>query len=121
MLQNFDFEASESRSRILNQARFLLQDAQEMVVEQIWDTIAADSTSEELAYFARLKFAVPVATSCICALPLQHMLDWLLNPCGPPLVEGDKLNVQGHVPRRAFTCNKVEIGVYPFSFSTSLL
>ena len=31
------------------------------------------------------------------------MLDWLLNPHGPPLIEGDKLNVQGHVPCRAFT------------------
>ena len=40
-----------------------------MVVEQVWDTTAADSTSEELAYFSRLKFAVPTATSQIHALP----------------------------------------------------
>ena len=90
-------------SKILNQVCFLLQDAREMVVEQIWDTTAADSTSEELAYFARLKFAVPIAQSCIHDLPLQHMLDWLLNPHGPPVIEGDELNVQGHVPHRAFT------------------
>ena len=70
-----------------------------MVVEQVWDTTTSDSMSEELAYFSWLKFAVPTATSQICALPLQHMLDWLLNPKGPPLVE---CNVQGHVPRRAF-------------------
>ena len=74
-----------------------------MAVEQMWDTTMADSTSEELAYFSRLKFAVPTATSQIRALPLQHMLDWLLNPNGPPVMEGDKCNVQGHVPRRAFT------------------
>ena len=73
-----------------------------MAVEQVWDTTAADSMLEELAYFARLKFAVPRATSQICALPLQHMLDWLLNPNGPPLMEGDERNVQGHVPHRAF-------------------
>ena len=73
-----------------------------MVVEQVWNTTATDSMSEELAYFSGLKFAVPTATSQICALPLQHMLDWLLNPNGPPLVEGDERNVQGHVPRRAF-------------------
>ena len=30
------------------------------------------------------------------------MLDWLLNPHGPPLVEGEERNVQGHLPRRAF-------------------
>ena len=59
-----------------------------MAVEQVWDTTTADSTSEELAYFSGLKFAVPTATSQIHALPLQHMLDWLLNPHGPPLVEG---------------------------------
>ena len=53
-----------------------------MVVEQVWDTTATDSTSEELAYFSGLKFAVPTATSQIRALPLQHMLDWLLNPNG---------------------------------------
>ena len=68
----------------------------------MWDTTAADSTLEELAYFAGLKFAVPTATSQIHALPLQHMLDWLLNPNGPPLMEGDKCNVQGHVPHRVF-------------------
>ena len=73
-----------------------------MAVEQVWDTTAADSTSEELAYFAGLKFAVPTAAGHICALLLQHMLDWLLKPCGPPLVEGSKHNVQGHVPHRAF-------------------
>ena len=73
-----------------------------MVVEQVWDTTMADSTSEDLAYFAGLKFAVPTAAGCICALPLQHMLDWLLKPCGPPLVEGSEHNVQGHVPHRAF-------------------
>ena len=58
--------------------------------------------SEELAYFSGLKFAVPTATSQIHALPLLHMLDWLLNPNGPPLMEGDERNVQGHVPCRAF-------------------
>ena len=73
-----------------------------MAVEHVWDTTAANSTSEELAYFAGLGFAVPVAAGCICALPLQHMLDWLLKPCGPPLVEGDELNIHGHVPHRAF-------------------
>ena len=73
-----------------------------MAVEQVWDTTATDSTSEELAYFSGLKFAVPTATSQIRALPLQHMLDWLLNQNGPPLVEGDERNVQGHVPCRAF-------------------
>ena len=72
-----------------------------MAVEQVWDTTAVDST-EELAYFAGLKFAVRIAAGHICALPLQHMLDWLLKPCGPPLVEGDEYNVQGHVPHRAF-------------------
>ena len=55
-----------------------------MVVEQVWDTTATDSTSEELAYFASLKFAAPMAVGSISALPLQHMLDWLLNPRGPP-------------------------------------
>ena len=30
------------------------------------------------------------------------MLDWLLNPHGPPLVEGEERNVQGHLPHRAF-------------------
>ena len=74
-----------------------------MVVEQVWDTTMADSMSEELVYFSGLKFAVPTAKSQIRALPLQHMLDWLLNPNGPPLMEGDERNVQGHVPRRAFT------------------
>ena len=74
-----------------------------MAVEQVWDTTTADSTSEELVYFARLKFAVPTATSRISALPLQHMLDWLLNPCGPPLIEGSEHNVQGQVPHRPFT------------------
>ena len=59
-----------------------------MAVEQVWDTTTTNSTSEELAYFSGLKFAVPTATSQIHALPLQHMLDWLLNPNGPPLVEG---------------------------------
>ena len=73
-----------------------------MAVEQVWDTTATDSTSEELAYFSGLKFAVPTATSQIHALPLQHMLDWLLNQNGPPLVEGDERNVQGYVPCRAF-------------------
>ena len=61
-----------------------------------------DSTSEELAYFSGLKFAVPTITSQIHALPLQHMLDWLLNPNDPPLVEGEECNVQGHLPHRAF-------------------
>ena len=73
-----------------------------MAVEQMWDTTAADSMSEELAYFAGLKFAVPTAAGRICALPLQHMLDWLLKPRAPPLVEGSECNVQGHVPCRAF-------------------
>ena len=73
-----------------------------MVVEQVWDTTTTDSMSEELAYFSGLKFAVPTATSQICAFPLQHMLDWLLNPHGPPLVEGEECNIQGHLPRRAF-------------------
>ena len=73
-----------------------------MAMEQVWDTTVTDSTSEELAYFSGLKFAVPTATSQIHALPLQHMLDWLLNSNGPPLVEGDECNVQGHVPHRAF-------------------
>ena len=73
-----------------------------MVVEQVWDTTASDSTSEELTYFSGLKFAVPTATSQIRALPLQHMLDWLLNPNGPPLMEGEERNVQGHLPHRAF-------------------
>ena len=73
-----------------------------MAVEQVWDTTATDSTSEELAYFPGLKFAVPTATSQIRALPLQHMLDWLLNPNGPPLLEGEERNVQGHLPHRAF-------------------
>ena len=61
-----------------------------------------DSSSEELAYFSGLIFAVPTATSQIHALPLQHMLDWLLNPNGPPLVEGEERNIQGHLPHRAF-------------------
>ena len=73
-----------------------------MAVEQVWDTTITDSTSEELAYFSGLKFAVPTATSQIRALPLQHMLDWLLNPNGPPLVEGEEHNIQGHLPHRAF-------------------
>ena len=73
-----------------------------MAVEQVWDTTTTDSTSEELAYFSGLKFAVPTATSQICALPLQHMLDWLLNPNGPPLMEGEECNIQGHLPHRAF-------------------
>ena len=63
-----------------------------MAGEQVWDTTASDSTSEELAYFSGLKFAVPTATSQIRALPLQHMLDWLLNPNGP-LMEGEERNV----------------------------
>ena len=69
-----------------------------MAVEQVWDTTVTDSMSDELAYFSGLKFAVPTATSQIQALPLQHMLDWLLNPNGPLLVEGDECKVQGHVP-----------------------
>ena len=73
-----------------------------MAVEWVWDTTAADSTSEELAYFASLKFAVPTSISHINVLPLQHMLDWLLNPRGPPLIKGSECNVQGHVPRRIF-------------------
>ena len=73
-----------------------------MAVEHVWDTTAADSTSEELAYFAALGFAVPVAAGHICALPLQHMLDWLLKPCGSPLVEGDEVNIHRHVLCRAF-------------------
>ena len=73
-----------------------------MAMEQVWDTTATDSTSEELGYFSGLKFAVPTATSQIHALPLQHMLDWLLNPNGPPLVEGEEHNAQGHLPHRAF-------------------
>ena len=71
-------------------------------MEQVWDTTTTDSTSEELAYFSGLKFAVPTATSQIHALPLQHMLDWLLNLNGPSLMEGEECNVQGHLPRRAF-------------------
>ena len=73
-----------------------------MVVEQVLDTTMTDSTSEELTYFSKLKFSVPTATSQICALPLQHMLDWLLNPNGPPLMEGEEHNIQGHLPHRAF-------------------
>ena len=73
-----------------------------MVVEQVWNTTATDSTSEKLAYFSGLKFAVPTAVGQIHALPLRHMLDWLLNPRGPPLVEGEKCNIQGHLPCRAF-------------------
>ena len=42
VLQSFDFEASRSRSRLLNQV-LTLQDAQEMVVEQVWDTTTTDS------------------------------------------------------------------------------
>ena len=64
-----------------------------MAVEHVWDTTAADSTSEELAYFAALGFAIPAAEGHICALPLQHMLDWLLKPHGPPLVEGEEVNI----------------------------
>ena len=30
------------------------------------------------------------------------MLDWLLKPRGPPLVEGDEVNIHGNVPRWAF-------------------
>ena len=30
------------------------------------------------------------------------MLDWLLNPNGPPLMEGEECNIQGHLPHRAF-------------------
>ena len=30
------------------------------------------------------------------------MLDWLLNPHGPPLCEGSERNVQGNVPHTAF-------------------
>ena len=73
-----------------------------MAVEHVWDTTAADSTSEELAYFAALGFAVPTAAGCICALSLKHMLDWLLKPRGPPLVEGEEVNIHGNVPYRAF-------------------
>ena len=73
-----------------------------MAVEQVWDTTTSDSMSEELAYFSGLKFAVPTATSQIHALPLQHMLDLLLNPNGPPLMEGEEHNVQGHLPHQAF-------------------
>ena len=40
-----------------------------MAVEQVWDSTATDFTSEELAYFSGLKFAVPTATS--------------QNPCSP--------------------------------------
>ena len=68
----------------------------------VWDTTTVDSTSEELAYFAALCFAVPVAAGQICALPLQHMLDWLLKPRGPPLTEGDEHDIHGHVSHRAF-------------------
>ena len=71
-----------------------------MAMEHVWDTNAVDSISEELAYFAALGFAVPVAVGRICALPLEYMLDWLLKPCGPPLVEGDQVNIHGHVPHR---------------------
>ena len=73
-----------------------------MAVECVWHTTTADSTSEELAYFAAFRFAVPVAAGQICALPLQHMFDWLLRPHGPPLTEGDECNINGHVPQRAF-------------------
>ena len=73
-----------------------------MVVEQVWDTTATDSTSEELAYFSGLKFAVPTVVGQIHALPLQHMLDWFLSPHGPPLVEGEERNAQGRLPHRAF-------------------
>ena len=73
-----------------------------MGVEHVRDTTAADSTSEELAYFAALGFAVPVAADQICALPLQHMFDWLLKPCGPPLTEGHEHDIHRHVPQRAF-------------------
>ena len=66
-----------------------------MAVEQVWDTTATDSVSEELAYYSGLKFAVRTATSQIHALPLQHMLDWLLNPNGPPVMEGEERNIQG--------------------------
>ena len=37
----------------------------------------------------------------ICALPSEHMLDWLLKPGGPPLVEGDEVNIHSHVPCQA--------------------
>ena len=73
-----------------------------MAVERVWDTTAADSTLEELAYFFSLKFAVLIFMCRINAFPLQHMLDWLLNPRGPPLCEGSERNVQGNVPCRAF-------------------
>ena len=73
-----------------------------MAVECVWDTTAVDSISEEPAYFAALGFAVPVVAGRIGALPLECMLDWLLKPCGPPLVEGDEVNIHGHVPHWAF-------------------
>ena len=73
-----------------------------MAVERVWDTTAADSTSEELAYFAALGFAVPTVAGHICALSLKHMLDWLLKPRGPPLVKGEEVNIHGNVPCRAF-------------------
>ena len=44
-----------------------------MAVERVWDTTIVDSISEELAYFAALGFAVPVAVGRICALPLVRM------------------------------------------------
>ena len=83
-----------------------------MAVECVWDTTAADCTSEELAYFAALGFAVPVAAGQICALPLQHLFDWLLRPCGPPLTEGDECDINGHVPQRAFALLAVRQFLY---------
>ena len=48
-----------------------------MAVKQVWDTTTTDYTSEELAYFSGLKFAVPTVVDQIRALPLQNMLEWL--------------------------------------------
>ena len=74
------------------------------MVEHRWDTTTADSISEELACFAALGFAVPIATGHICALNLECMLDWLLKPHGPPLFEGDELTFMEMCPIRHLHC-----------------
>ena len=40
------------------------------------------------------------------------MLDWLLNANGPPLMEGEERNIQGHLPCREFALLAVPRSVY---------
>ena len=43
-----------------------------------------------------------LALITVLKIDLLYMLDWLLKPCSPPLVEGNEVNIHSNVPHWAF-------------------